>query len=134
MTHLLDLSNHMAVRTLRLEVVEGPDAGRSHTGANETLAIGTLRGNDLILGDPTVSRFHAELVATAGGILVTDCGSSNGTFAGTARIERAMVPPGTMLRLGRTALRVDDAKRGRVELHDEVSMCGLDGRSEIMRR
>ena len=58
------------------------------------------RGQLIRLTDPAVSRFHAELRAAQGGIAVVDHSSTNGTFAGAVRIERALVPPGTQLRVG----------------------------------
>ncbi len=87
----------MAISTLRVDVVDGPDAESSCDGTNERLTIGTARGNDLVLSDPTVSRFHMEAQPHPSGFLVTDCGSTNGTYAGDIRIERAFVPAGQYL-------------------------------------
>ena len=61
--------------------------------------IGTLR-----LADPAVSRYHAELRPVAGGVAVTDHGSTNGTFAGGVRIDRGVVPVGTQLLDGEVGL------------------------------
>jgi len=58
-----------------------------------------------------VSRYHLDVSVRPGGILVTDLGSTNGTYIGAVRIERAIVPPGTLLKLGGTAIRFDDAVR-----------------------
>src|SRR5438477_9364810 len=87
----------MPITTVLVDVVEGPDAEHSCNGESERLAIGTARGNDLVLSDPTVSRFHLEAQPHPGGFLLTDCGSSNGTYAGAIRIERAIVPAGTVV-------------------------------------
>jgi len=78
----------LPVRTLRVEVLEGPDAGAWRVAAAETLTIGTAEGNDLVLTDPTVSRFHLELAARGDGIQVVDHGSTNGTLAVGVRVER----------------------------------------------
>ena len=43
--------------------------------------------------------------------MVTDLGSTNGTYIGAVRIERAIVPPGTLVKLGGTTIRFDDAVR-----------------------
>ncbi|MDB4954205.1 MAG: Response regulator of zinc sigma-54-dependent two-component system, partial [Myxococcales bacterium] len=50
------------------------------------------------------------------GILVTDLGSTNGTYIGAVRIERAIVPPGTLVKLGGTTIRFDDAVRNAVKV------------------
>lgn len=44
------------------------------------LLIGRGEDADIVLADPLVSRRHAELQETEGGLLVTDLGSRNGVF------------------------------------------------------
>ena len=124
----------LPVGTLRVEVLEGPDAGRAVDAGSEALAVGTADGNDLVLADPTVSRFHLELRRRDDGVLVRDCGSTNGTRIGTLRVERAVVPPGTVIKLGATSLRVGEGERGEVPLHGGDALAGLRGRSPAMRR
>jgi DNA-binding NtrC family response regulator len=99
-------------RKLRVRVEAGPDAGAvceppADDGA--PLAIGTAADNALVLADPAVSRYHLELKREPDGLHVVDLGSRNGTWVGGVRIERAVIPAGTSLRLGDTTLAVDDA-------------------------
>ncbi len=124
----------LPVRSLRVEVVEGPDAGASALSESESLTIGTADGNALVLRDPTVSRFHLELSRGEDGVLVVDNGSTNGTGYEGARIERATVPPGAVLAIGKTRVRVDDGARITLELHDGEELAGLYGRTPVMRR
>ena len=100
----------LPVRALRVEVIEGPDTGKTLVGSSETLTVGTADGGDLVLTDPTVSRYHLELASGEGGIRVIDCGSTNGTTIGGIRIERGLVPVDSVLRIGRTSLRVGDGE------------------------
>src|SRR4051812_4650718 len=98
------------VHKLRVTIEAGPGAGTSCAPDDgEALAVGTATDNALVLADPTVSRYHLELRRTAGGVLVTDLGSRNGTWAGGVRIDRATVPAGTRLRIGDTTLVVEEA-------------------------
>jgi DNA-binding NtrC family response regulator len=124
----------LPIRTLAVDIVEGPAAGLARMAESDTLSVGTADGNDLVVADPTVSRYHLELTRRPDGIQVIDAGSLNGTFAGTVRIERALVPPGTVLRLGKTALRVGDGQNVTVELHRSEALAGLRGRTPAMRR
>jgi DNA-binding NtrC family response regulator len=124
----------LPVRTLEVEVVEGPDAGATKTAESEQLTVGSAEGNDLVLRDPTVSRYHLELERRHDGVLVVDHGSTNGTLLDGARIERATVRPGTVLRIGHTALRVGEGGRVTVELLDDDDWAGLRGRTPTMRR
>ncbi|HSD87062.1 MAG TPA: sigma 54-interacting transcriptional regulator [Kofleriaceae bacterium] len=124
--------NEVPVRALVVEVESGPDVGQRATG--DDLTIGAADGSSLRLTDRAVSRFHAELKASPAGIVVIDHGSTNGTFAGGIKIERAVVPAGTQLRLGDTLLRVGDAAPMQVEMHAADSLAGVVGRSPAMRR
>jgi DNA-binding NtrC family response regulator len=109
-TQLQKRAGEQVVTTLRVEVVDGPDRGK-HATSTADLAVGTAKDNDLVVGDFTVSRYHLEVSVRPGGVLVSDLGSTNGTYVGGVRIERAIVPPGTLLKLGGTTIRFDDAVR-----------------------
>ncbi len=123
-----------AVRTLRVDVIEGSDAGRSVWGEHEILTIGSAQGNDLVVSDETVSRYHLELRRTEHGIEAIDQGSTNGTYVGAARLGRAIVPPETTLVLGRARIVVRDGARVDVDVHDDDRLGPLVGASPVMRR
>lgn len=52
----------------------------------QTLRIGRSRNNDLVLEDGNVSRYHAVMIASEAGIVLSDLASLNGTFANHRRI------------------------------------------------
>jgi len=122
----------LSVKTLSAEASEGDERGKRAGG--ETVSVGTAPGNDLLLTDESVSHHHLEIEARPDGIWVSDPGSTNGVCLGDARIERAMVPPGSVLRLGRDLLRVSAGATGEVALHSEDRLGLLLGRSHAMRR
>ena len=122
------------VNALRLEVVEGPDAGQTFDATSDTVTVGSAPGNDLELSDGTVSRHHLELSVIDGRILVVDHESTNHTSIGAVQISRATVRPGTVLALGRTRLRVTDGQPINVAMYDSDELHGLKGRSPSMRR
>ncbi|HHH27822.1 MAG TPA: sigma 54-dependent Fis family transcriptional regulator [Polyangiaceae bacterium] len=124
----------LPIRSLKAEVIEGPDAGLSAQGGAETLTLGTAETNDLCLTDPTVSRYHVELRRGGDGITVIDHGSTNGTLYQAARLERATVRPGSVLTLGHSSVRVSDGVPVTLELHDGEQLEGLRGRTAVMRR
>jgi transcriptional regulator with PAS, ATPase and Fis domain len=90
----------------RIQVVRGPDAGRSIEAAGRTLCIGTAHDSDLVLTDDTVSRRHCEIELTESGFCVRDLGSTNGVHCGNMRIHVATCSGATELRLGETTLSV----------------------------
>ncbi len=125
----------LPVRSIRVDVTEGPEAGKAVTAERETFTIGTAEGNDLMLADPTVSRYHADVSRHAsGGVAIVDHGSTNGTFVGAVRIERGVLPAGSYVRMGSSTLRISDGEDVALELSTEEKLGGLRGRTPIMRR
>src|SRR5436190_10081031 len=109
-TQLQPRTGEQIVSTLRVEVVDGPDKGK-HVVGGDVVSVGTARDNALAVADFTVSRYHLDVSVRPGGILISDLGSTNGTYIGAVRIERAIVPPGTLVKLGGTTIRFEDAVR-----------------------
>jgi DNA-binding NtrC family response regulator len=67
------------------------------------LTIGSDAGNDVVVGDPYVSAFHARLRLEQGRVIIRDLGSRNGVFVGERKLVEGEVPAGAQLRIGRTA-------------------------------
>ncbi len=126
------------VRTIAVDVTSGPDAGKTARAEGERLSVGTAEGNELVLGDRHVSRYHLEIAIGANGFLLTDTGSSNGTFIGhppeVVRVLRAIVQPGTLVRVGDTVLRVREGESTTVPLFGEDTLAGFHGRAPATRR
>ena len=122
------------VKTLRVDVVEGPDAATSVSAKSDAISIGTAEANDLVLADETVSRYHLELVRAGDRVLIRDHGSTNGTFVHDVRIERGAVSPGAQIKLGRTTVCVTDGETIKEELHAGSEFEGLIGQSALMRK
>jgi DNA-binding NtrC family response regulator len=122
------------VTTLHVEVVDGPDRGK-HATSNDVLSVGTGKDNSLVLGDFTVSRYHLEINVRPHGIVVSDLGSTNGTYVGAVRIERVVVPPGTAIKLGGSTIRIDDAGKKTVKLDGRShELAGMLARAPQMLR
>ena len=121
------------VRTLRADVCEGPDRGIAHVGSERTV-IGTAPDANLVLTDPTVSRYHVELTPLADGIGVRDCGSTNHVRLGRVRIREAVVPPGTVLELGTSRVEVTNDDTVEVECYPGTDFFGIRAESIAMRR
>lgn len=131
---VLHSTARLPVRTLRVTVLEGPNAEACVDADSEAVTVGTAPGNHLELSDETVSRYHVELERTDRGVQVVDHGSTNGTWLHGARVERATVPPGTVLKLGRSRIRVDDGADVAADVLQADALGGLRGRSPVMRR
>ena len=96
----------MTTASLHLTVTDA--AGRRSVTVNESpFSIGRSSENQLQLTDAQVSRRHAELVESAGGWLIRDCGSRFGTFVNDDRVEETVVNLGDRIRIGQTELRLE---------------------------
>src|SRR5215217_2474211 len=106
-----------------------PERSRSasvtFTGA--PLRIGRDPSNDVVLQDPNVSRFHAELALVGGAITVRDLGSSNGTRVDGMPVAggNVTVPTGAEIGIGPYRLLVDGA---RLLTRDDRGALRLDAR------
>jgi DNA-binding NtrC family response regulator len=70
------------------------------------LSLGRGTNCEVVLDDAALSRSHASVIPTEGGIQVMDLDSRNGTFLDGTRIRHAMVGPRGILRVGQTLLRI----------------------------
>lgn len=96
--------------------------------------VGRAETADVRIEDQTVSQFHVELQPTEDGIRVTDLDSSNGVFVGGVQIERAIVPPGSTLRIGSTVLGVELAASFALSQSEAGAFGPLVGEAPLMRQ
>jgi hypothetical protein len=87
--------------TLALERRDG-----SRVPLRDGLRLGRSSDNDVVVRDGRVSRHHARVIAAAGGFVIEDAGSTNGTFVDGRAAMRAPLTPGATVTLGDTHLRV----------------------------
>ena len=119
---------------LALEILNGAQSGHRVVAEGDTFTVGSAPTNDLVVHDPTVSRFHFELRRVGDQILLTDNGSLNGTQSGGVFVARGMVSPGAILMCGRVRLRVEHGDPVNLETHEDTELNGVHGRSIAMRR
>jgi adenylate cyclase len=72
------------------------------------IVVGRAVTSDVPIYDPTISRRHAEVSLTDGGVKVKDAGSSNGTFLNGARISEAIAAENDVITFGKVAFRVKE--------------------------
>jgi len=72
----------------KLIVRAGPDSGQS-IPLGPTTRLGRASDNDVVLGDPQASRYHAVITAAGSGYVIADHGSANGTWVNGAQINQS---------------------------------------------
>ncbi len=95
-------------------------------------SIGRNLDNDLVLNDPTVSRFHAEIRYIDSQFLLVDKNSSSGTYLNNQRITVSQLFAGDILQVSHTPILfmfkgasiVDGAGKhtGKLEDFDEMDL------------
>src|SRR5580658_7453423 len=94
---------------LCLEREAGEPAQRAVVLDGELFRVGSHAGNDLVLTDPLVSRFHCSVARSETGFRITDTGSLNGTRVSGVRVRDADLPlPECRIELGESVVRVRD--------------------------
>jgi DNA-binding NtrC family response regulator len=93
------------IQTYRLNI-SSPDERTVEVSA-PLLRVGTRKGNDLVVEDPTVSRLHFEIVIDGIGHRLRDLGSTNGTYVDGYRVTDIYLKGGSVIRAGRVELAVE---------------------------
>jgi len=125
-----DLEVGKATRPQRTEVFAAEENTESYTGpmpgspfaaplvkVQETfpsmIMLGRTLNNDIVVGDTSISKFHAFFRIGPGGLVeVADAGSRNGTFVGDQKLvpkQMSRLKAGDRVRFARLAFQLLDA-------------------------
>lgn len=74
-----------------LRVTGGDGRIYDHPLQKPEITIGRGKDNDVVLADHTVSRYHARIIQTQEGVLLTDLGSFNGTKINNGSIQSGLL-------------------------------------------
>ncbi len=100
-----------------LAVIMGANAGQIHVVRQPRVVLGRGNESDIQLQDSEVSRRHAMLEIHGDEAVVTDLGSTNGTYVEAVRIRQATIGSNQEFSLGTTTVMfiVTNAHDGPVE-------------------
>ena len=89
-----------------LLVIQGTDQGARFELEDSEVTLGRGALNPIRLMDDEVSRTHASIAfdPEAGGFVLTDCGSSNGTFVNGESVRSRKLADGDQIAVGKSAL------------------------------
>jgi two-component system NtrC family sensor kinase len=97
---------------LKINIMNGPDKGRSFEWNEESISIGRAPDNAVHIKDKSVSRKHLKIVQRGEKYYVIDLSSKNGTFIDGMRISSEKeyeVGEGMPIALGKTFLSIGKA-------------------------
>lgn len=125
---------HLHLRKGRITCVSGPDAGRSWMVEHDVVSIGSIEGSGIELSDSAVSRRHAEVRREKDGVLLADCGSTNGTFVGDVRVREVFLTPETQFKVGKSELIFTPADEViEITPSSKTKLAGMVGNSTAVR-
>ncbi len=95
----------MQQHSITLTVQRGPQRGQRFSVAKDSIILGRVRGSDVVVSDPEVSRRHASITWERGQPVIRDLGSTNGTFVNGVRITGSQaLSDGDTIGLGKVQL------------------------------
>ena len=89
-----------------LIVQRGPRTGMTWLLPPGETTVGRHLSNDIALDDITVSRTHCTLRLDDDGLVMTDAGSTNGSYLNDQRVDTTSLSPGDRLLIGKFHLVV----------------------------
>lgn len=131
-----DVKDVVSLRKCLLVVLDGPSKGtKIDLNTRKLTRIGKKDDNELILDDPTVSRYHAEIHFTADSYLLKDNGSTNGTLINGTKVREAFLSPGDVLTVGNSTIEFQTFdEKIRIEPSASTSFGQAVGKSRKMRQ
>jgi pSer/pThr/pTyr-binding forkhead associated (FHA) protein len=104
--------NAMSSQTFQLVMRAGPNPGKAFTLSKNEVVIGRDVSADVVINAAEVSRRHTRLYLEAGGYIVEDLGSTNGTFVNGQRLTTPLpLRSGDVIMLGEAATLVYEASQ-----------------------
>ncbi|MFA5909659.1 MAG: HD domain-containing phosphohydrolase [Vicinamibacterales bacterium] len=120
---------------MRFEFVvrSGKEAGRTVAlTTGQTIAIGRLKGCDVVVDDEAASRRHCTITAREQVCVLADLQSANGTYVNERRIATAELATGDKVRIGSTVIELLDANAPGRGLHSTTSLSIVEARSQTL--
>jgi adenylate cyclase len=99
-------------------IISSPDGKRGILELTKpVITLGRGNGNDLVLNDSSVSRFHAVIKVDEEGVVIADRGSTNGVIVNEAKIqEEARLKNGDVVHIGLYEIRLENVDEAGIQV------------------
>jgi hypothetical protein len=87
--------------------IRADQSSRSIAFEGHPLTIGRASDNGIVLRDGRASRHHARIDGRRGSLVLSDLGSTNGSFVNDRRVDSIALGEGDRIRIGTTTLLVE---------------------------
>jgi diguanylate cyclase (GGDEF)-like protein len=109
-----------------LIVISGPGLGERRELGEHDLEIGRSEACTLYINSDQVSRRHASVLRIAGQYVVTDLGSTNGTYVNESKIKTSGLKDGDQIRIGKTVIKYMESHVEREYFEHIMSLASED--------
>lgn len=79
--------------------------GQAYPIGPEGLSLGREEGNGVVIASDQASRRHARILVVAGGHVLQDLDSTNGTFVNSKPVKEQQLRHGDVLRIASTVMK-----------------------------
>lgn len=105
---------------------EGGESKRVPLPPGDTVA-GRAVTCDLVINDPSISRWHVRFSVNDDGCVVTDVGSRNGTYLNGDQITESPLADGDRLILGRLPIQIEYSAADQLSVSEDQQLLELPG-------
>lgn len=106
--------------TACLVVIYGVELGKRIPLDTRELECGRSAATDIPLDDDAVSRRHARFAWTGSSFIVSDLGSTNGTFVNDASVREGTLHDGDQIKIGHTIFKFICGGNIELSYHEEI--------------
>ncbi|QQR91767.1 MAG: GGDEF domain-containing protein [Myxococcales bacterium] len=118
-----------------LVVIYGDDLGRRVPLGAEPIVIGRSSRCDVQVDQDNVSRNHAQVTYNGREYIVSDLGSTNGTFVNHAFVDEKVLLDGDQIKIGRTILKFISGDNVEGQYHEEIyRLMTIDGLTDVYNK
>ena len=103
-----------------LVIYIGNASGRRHKLVRGTMTIGRSNQADITIDDERISRFHCIIEWLGETIIIQDNGSTNGTYVGSRKVNRALLSPGVALQMGHSIMKIEYKNEAEIRSDDNL--------------
>jgi diguanylate cyclase (GGDEF)-like protein len=115
-----------------LVIIYGADLGRRIPLGAADVECGRAITTEIPLDDDAVSRKHARFAWTGSAYIVSDLGSTNGTFVNDASVRERTLREGDQIKIGRTIFKFIAGSNVELAYHEEIyRLMTFDGLTQV---
>ena len=126
-------SRKLLLRTIELKITQTGGLVQRHVVGQAR--IGSDEANDIVVNDDYVSKRHCMIIPEAGGFVVKDRRSTNGTFLDDQRVGKARLPRSGRIIIGGTTIDFRQKKlHERLNPSTDERLGPIIGKSRVMKQ